>query len=166
MNKERLELMSTMLGEVVAKEWKFCPTAKIEGEPVTGEVRFDLWFWVLDSADCGFSACAVGHAMIDPRFNELGLGLLRNEPFYRDGTGVGHGHTGWEAVQAFFGVDEETASNLFSNHNYYDSETGDTMDRVPPEKVKWRVDKLLEIGADAFNKLVDDDISEIRELHK
>lgn len=166
MNRERLELMSTMLGELIAGQWKTClASATIEGLQVSDDdVDFDLWFWVVAGGkDCGFSACAVGHAMLDERFYALGLGMVGKEPFYRWN---GVGYTGWDAVEKFFEISGDTSSSLFSNSYYYDSQTGDIYDRVTPDMVKWRVDKLLASDEISFNHLIDESISEIRELHK
>lgn len=161
--------MSTMLGEVMAGAWKMSNGAKYQGAEVT-DIGFNLWVWFRDNSDletatCGFSACAVGHAMLDDRFTNQGLGLNCNSPIFKDQTG-GVWHN-WEAVEKFFDVAEETAESLFMNSYYYDSSTGEPYKEVRPDQVKWRVDKLLELGAeDKFCRLIADDISEIRELHK
>ena len=169
MNKERLELMSTMLGEVITGSWKMSNGAKFQGAEVT-DIGFNLWVWFRDNSDletttCGFSACAVGHAMLDDRFTNQGLKLNDITPIFTDQDyNIWHN---WEAVEKFFEIGEVTAESLFMNSYYYDSSTGEPYKEVRPDQVKWRVDKLLELGSeDVFNSLVDESISEIRELYK
>ena len=62
--------------------------------------------------DCGTVACAVGHACLMPEFNKMGLKFDEDySPVYRE-------HEQWEAVKAFFDIDEFQSNNLFRSHHY------------------------------------------------
>jgi hypothetical protein len=159
MHTENLQLMSTMLGEVIAGTWK--PTQrpmlnKIAREEVgkrtTKEVKFDLSAWVAlkssKRSECGFSACAVGHAMLDRRFFDAGLraeisgGGDRMVPRLKGRTASSFGT--WDEVAEFFDVNYSTAQLLFSP-SHYPNEHG-----VSAKQVKLRVDALLGGTLDAF----------------
>ena len=131
--KKRLQLMVTMLKEVRDGVWNpgpmtverlgWLPTAMAPttipepgSEPVVEDVvlTFDLEQWVAphsDGASCGYSACAVGHACMDPRFRELGLNWGGNGPYY-------DGITSWGAVCHLFDIGRPTARFLFSDVSY------------------------------------------------
>lgn len=95
MHRERLEQMVTML----------------RGLPPEGEVGFDLSSW-----HCGTTACAVGHACLNPKFQEQGLKLV---PSRSDGFIPSYaGNTGWEAVRSFFGLGAEEDDYLFFAWEY------------------------------------------------
>lgn len=117
MDKERLELMVTMLREVAAGTWR--PAAEAAHKPTT----FDLnnWLIAVDSAGeqpCGYAACAIGHATCDARFNTLGLHATPEEtPQYL-------GFFGWAAATSFFGLTYKQAIELFAEEAYTPSATG------------------------------------------
>jgi hypothetical protein len=94
MHKERLEQMVTMLRNL----------------PPDGEVGFNLTGW-----HCGTTACAVGHACLNPVFQEQGLSLVKDRavllPFYA-------GNRGWDAVRSFFGIDADDDAFLFRSWKY------------------------------------------------
>ena len=78
---------------------------------------FELSAW-LRKEPCGTVCCAVGEAMLIPRFKKLGLGMKANHmdahcfsPHFRN-------DTGWSAVDAFFGLSGKQAEKLFSPVNY------------------------------------------------
>ena len=112
----RLNLMIDMLNEVAVDMWR--PTSE-EQRPAglkEGEVpAFDLTDWQSPS-DCGFSACAIGHACLDKRFNDLGLkspiGLMT--PMYQ-------GVQSWDALQEFFGIAPDDLYFLFDIDEYQSS---------------------------------------------
>ena len=110
MNKERLSQMVTMLRNL----------------PPEPAVKFRLHDW-----HCGTSACAVGHACLNPWFNEQGLTL--NEyggPDFKGGFG-------WNAVEEFFGVNQLESRRLFYEGEYADgSET-------QPAEVADRIESFL-----------------------
>ena len=62
--------------------------------------------------ECGTVACAVGHACLDPWFNEQGLTAnAGGQPMYgKDNS--------WDAVAAFFEIERELAILLFDYANY------------------------------------------------
>jgi hypothetical protein len=89
MNRERLQQMVTML----------------RGLPPESEVAFNLETW-----NCGTSACAVGHACLNPVFKNQGLQWddILFDPVYE-------GSYGWLAVERFFDISEGRAEHLFAD---------------------------------------------------
>jgi len=105
MNIERMQLMVTLLKEVQANP------------PV--DTKFNLKVWRVIE-DCGTSCCAVGHAIVDSRFNALGL-VSENtgthsfipliiHPVTRLPTG--------EIVQDFFGLTDDQFCHFFMTEGY------------------------------------------------
>lgn len=122
------------------------------GEPITYDAVLDI----LEKSSgkdlpedfCGTSACAVGHACLDPRFNALGLTLYWPElrrsmampvPDFIDGP---FGYRDWAAVKAFFDLSEHQAHYLFLDDRY---EAGV---RTTAKMVQERVDQFLADNAD------------------
>lgn len=146
MNRERLELMITMLQEVVAGTWTGLPVdhklklgpVKLIGQRIKG---FDMSTWVSGDNKCGFAGCAVGHACYDKRFNDIGLHMAYGMPQF----GTNHR---WYAVQDFFGIDREIASILFHPRYYEGSDEFD----IKPEQVVCRILELLTVGEDELIK--------------
>lgn len=130
MNLHRLELAIVMLREVAAGTWKPSPLpAETEVYSWSDKVKsgaslgFNLNTWLSAQAalpshfrkgECGFSACAVGHMMIDSRFNAEGLCEKYDSPFY-DGEEKA---MGWEAVNEFFEINNGVAEHLFNINAY------------------------------------------------
>lgn len=157
MNKENLQLMSTMLGEVIDGTWKGTP---VDHKLVLGPLKmfpenvkhFNLENWVEmetneQGKNCGYSACAVGHACFDPRFQALGLSMKpgHETPMFFD-KGV-YFHQ-WGAVSTLFGISIDQARVLFLERSY----DGYTKHGVKPGQVKSRIDELLHIGIEEFTK--------------
>ena len=82
-------------------------------------------------ATCGFTACAVGHAVAVPMLREAGLGLRFQRMWNRDYSGTfatptltveAEGETqvfeDWEAVEELFDIDITDAHYLFSPDSY------------------------------------------------
>lgn len=131
MNLHRLELAIVMLREVASDTWKPAPLEHEEPHGWADFIRngsdkpdFDLSNWLTANAalpslrrkrDCGFSACAVGHMMIDPRFNAEGLVEKYDVPHFQVfRNGVSHRwDNGWDAVQSFFDIGMEVSQHLF-----------------------------------------------------
>lgn len=155
MNIFRLQLMVELLREME----EATPQVEVVGTVSTGsrwnnnertfEVTrtidsFDLESWTNaigdnahDSAHaCGYTACAVGHAMLDVRFNALGLIQMNGIPLYE-------GESNWQAVEKFFEIDGLTAQAMFSDDHYDHS-------GVTPLEVAKRVQELIMIGEDDF----------------
>lgn len=169
MNLQRLELAVVMLREVEAGTWKPASSEhqyphgwsdKIkEGAPVL----FDLSNWLAANSGlpqgyrnhgkCGFSACAVGHMMLDPRFMEEGLVEKYDVPHYNVLlNGVSHRwDNGWSAVESFFEIGYEIAHNLFDPQRYdlYDrrSEKGITAAMVA-DRIQEIIDRYKAEGWD------------------
>lgn len=153
MNIERLRLMSQMLGEVVAGTWK--PTSKqlptLRSMPVEGNLGFELRSWFGLTPDyCGYSACAVGHACLDERFNQQGLVFGFAGPEYVGPDGEEYAPD-WEGVSEFFGIDQAMSEHLFSDSSYFDMAEAPNVEwkrdgsRPPvlPAQVKSRIDELI-----------------------
>lgn len=85
---------------------------------------------------CGYTACAIGHAMLDVRFNALGFIQMNGIPLYR-------GRTNWPAVMDFFDVEELTAEIMFQDE-YYPNEN------INPLQVAKRVQELVMVGEADF----------------
>lgn len=153
MNIERLALMVQMLAEVVKGEWVASGSAVCKITQRKDPIRkFDLSTWV-SRVSCGFSACAVGHACLDSRFNKLGLSynFERAVPKYNN-------NTNWKAVEKFFDIKEETAELLFMIRRYQsDIADFDEWRNPQPADVIRRILLLIELGetqafTDAINQ--------------
>jgi hypothetical protein len=124
-----------MLTEVITKQW--AP----DREAISVTPEFNLSWWGIEDkyADCGYSACACGHAGLDPRFIEQGLTMRDNTMYYKT-------FQDWTAVREFFGIDKYVSELLFMKHtgnsNYYDTES---------DVIK-RIVRLLEVGQIKFIK--------------
>lgn len=136
MNLLRLELAIVMLREVASGTWKPAPLEHEEPHGWADFIRngsdkpdFDLSNWLIANEalpdgrrkrECGFSACAVGHMMIDPRFNAEGLVEKYDVPHHHVfRNGVSHRwDNGWDAVESFFDIGYEVARNLFDPQHY------------------------------------------------
>lgn len=123
MNKQRLEMMATMLHEVERKTWKatadVCVVASMFGLGVdVDHIAFDLGEWLAPEDEpeeghtCGYSACAVGHAVLDKRFVDDGLHLGDfGAPTYST-------TMGWGAVREYFDIKIKDAWFLFDSTEY------------------------------------------------
>lgn len=153
MNRERLELAATLLDEVEAKTWEQPKLLlffdQFEEREVASQLapdspkpKFNIRYWgsftygkgadglvVPGTNPCGFSACAVGHMCIDPRFQALGLWA---DPFWsplyvmtpEEAREEGYEEderielNDFEAVRRFFGITYEDARWLFTEGAY------------------------------------------------
>lgn len=151
MNIERLQLMSDMLSEVIAGTWQ--PTSdnlpKLRDHIPVRNIAFELRSWFGVTPDyCGYSACAIGHACMDDRFNHQGLvfGLIGPEYITDEGY-----KTSWQSVEAFFDISNDMARGLFNSSSYFDLATSHLIQwqrdgsqpPVSPAQVKARVDQLI-----------------------
>lgn len=164
MNIFRLQLMADLLKEMtvavpVIEVTGYAARHFEDGEEVTRVIEaFALDDWTnalgqlcsMDRPACGYSACAVGHAMFDVRFNALGL-------YHHEGNPAYEGKTSWTAVQEFFGINNRTAETLFSPCQYDErDEDDDDYDEdqpsaATPKDVLERVQFLLIEGELALN---------------
>jgi|SRR5579872_697648 len=138
MNIKRLELMVTMLTEVVLDKWTPDQKAMVvfTGNS-SNKPSFNLSYWGQD--DCGYSACACGHAGLDPRFIEQGLTMRNNTIYYKD-------FRDWRAVEEFFGVNSAVAELLFMKNS------GKDIGYFTQSHVIRRILLLLEVGEKKFIK--------------
>lgn len=113
-----------------------------EGTPFANtHARFDMGDWMVGRVtdiDCGYTACAIGHAGLDPWFQvrgfEIAPSFAKNQstPSY---TKDGHEHRGFYAVMEYFGINLEEAEYLFGRGAYAHD--------VKPEEVGERVRKYV-----------------------
>ena len=148
---DRLKLMQTLLIEVEAGTW--APSDGVRhvlgwyGEMRTVDELhppgFDLDEWLtphlatrrdLKEQGCGTAACAVGHAMLDARFNELGLCVSSTmTPLYHE-FGEWRGQA-FEAVVLFFDIPVRLAHHFFARWKYVtQAQLHDTSFRLPTLK--------------------------------
>lgn len=111
MNKQRLEQMVTML--------RALPPEKRDD--------FNLIHW-----KCGTTACAVGHACVDPVFTEQGL-----RRSYTDAPSF-EGRSSWDAVERFFDLNNTQSNHLFSVDEYPEFEL------TTPDQVASRIAQFIE----------------------
>lgn len=147
MNIARLKLMVKMLSEVEAGTWKLPKKTVIDGiDPISKHDapehtnQFDLAFWTYATKEvsCGFTACAVGHACLDRRFNKLGLELgSSDEPRFLN-------RSSWDAVNQFFEIGSATSTILFVETRYSNHLKGNAL----VVQVRRRIEKLLELGSE------------------
>lgn len=114
MNKPELQKMIDMLEEVQAGTWT----------PDTGPHKaasFDLDVWGC-ATDCGFSACAIGHAALDDRFEWLAMEQVTS---VGDMVVVISGDRFeylWGGIAENFGISLDVANSLFAPRYYSDSQ--------------------------------------------
>jgi hypothetical protein len=105
MHRERLEQMVVMLRNL----------------PPEGP-GFDIGTW-----RCGTTACAVGHACLNPVFQEQGFewNKRHREPVF-------HGILSWPAVELFFGLTKGQAEHFFYSASYSENDptANDVADRI------------------------------------
>ncbi len=97
MNRERLQRTADLMREVAYRG------------PVPGAPKFNLENW-----HCGTTACAIGHAGVDPWHIEQGLHLYAG----RHGTPVCGEDSSWGAVEKFYGITPFQACALFHPDHY------------------------------------------------
>lgn len=138
MNRERLELMATLMDEIAADD-KLKP-------------RFSLRAWVgsdlrqveqekMSVHFCGTTACAVGFAVLDERFRAQGFSLkwlyMGCVPVYRTSGDYCREFSGWQAIEEFFEIPLGRSLYLFSKIRY------PSMDRTGPDQVADRIRAVL-----------------------
>lgn len=108
-----LNLMIEMLNEVADGRWRKGAAntpVELQVDIPTCQITFDLGEWQHDD-ECGFTACAIGHACLDKRFNDLGLVNQGGVPHYG-------GAYSWGALEEFFGIPEVDLWFLFAEDEY------------------------------------------------
>lgn len=146
MNYDRMRLMLTLLEEIRDRpahnrlfslaEWH----SKVQFGPRKGvKPLTDLRRNLIESSGraelehepfCGTMACAIGHAMLDRRFNALGFhakplgprALGEYLPAYLPPGSEVEPLKGWEAVCSFFGIEDAEACELFMPYRYPDGD--------------------------------------------
>lgn len=102
------------------------------------------------TAQCGYAACAVGHACGIAAFQEQGLVMFAERRWERWSLYPVYTapdmrqHEGWEAVREFFHINNGQSSYLFDDSSYggddaYDEDTGEKVEKVPPSVVAARI---------------------------
>lgn len=124
--------------------------------------KFFIREWASGSSNgCGYAACAVGTACLDPWFNEQGLKF--DDPLdtalavfseYEEAMGVKNRtlglmpvyveDEGWDAVCMFFEIAPDDADYLFSGERYQNfwSDKG-KMRKIPPSEVAARIRSFI-----------------------
>lgn len=155
MNTKRLTLMRDMLVEVRNGRWR--ATGPLAGIIADEPVTFDLSDWAEyrddgatepdETIECGFQACAVGHALLDKRFQAMGLedvdqdyllDVLENgdlPTFEAELSPEYNGRANFEGVAHFFDIEYDVAMHLFHPERYADVHDVD--------EVIHRIDTLL-----------------------
>jgi hypothetical protein len=177
MNTERLQLMITMLREIEAAEMAFNLGDWISS---VKEMRNSSTKTVGNSHACGTVACAMGYAAMDPRFREQGMtarasywhgpdqdhhgereiesveafNALLKELKQINGvlSGAVPQYNGWVGINAadeFFEIGYATAEHLFIAGHYI-LPNGRIRAVIKPSHVIRRIEKLIELGEDAF----------------
>ena len=105
------------------------------------EKHFNMGFWAdYDSPDCLTASCAMGHACMDPVFQQQGLRLdlvyRAVEPFY-------HGEHGYLAAALFFGLDLPDAKRLFGTHKYIKRELLEYPSQIKPKHVIAAIEEFM-----------------------
>lgn len=117
MNIERLQMLQDLITRVSDGKW-------YGGEPVhhynflgfkwpkKNNIKYNLAYWYCKSRS-GNEACAIGHAMLDKQFNELGFNYSRSGmmPSFE-------GKVGFTAIEKFFDINIDTALMLFHASSY------------------------------------------------
>lgn len=106
MNKERLSAIADMLDEVQAGTWRGATTVD----------RFDLDNWATQSG-CGTTACALGFAALDPRFDWI---ELTADSEWNGTSYFSLWMTEEEPPREALGLDDETFDHLFMPCGYPD----------------------------------------------
>lgn len=121
---QRLETLTQVLNEVSVGTWR---ATQAMGSALGHAAAFVLNEQALDSGQgwigkapagsgCSFALCAIGHACLDDRFEDLIL--TRKGPVYHPRSSTLEPAYGWKAVQACFDLDEATARRLFHPESY------------------------------------------------
>lgn len=154
MNIERLSKMSAFLRALPPqqrdlfslREWLQVDEAEgyAAGSTPNGELQDLTPPQLMEKAlKCGYSACAIGWATMMPEFKAEGFGFEWHHSHFDGYTFRPHfeGEANWEAVQKFFGITYDHATELFSAYEY-----GLDADDITPEMVACRIDRLITTG--------------------
>lgn len=125
MNKARMQQLVDMLDEIEAGTWR--PSGPLADTLAQLNMipHFDMKDWGEpddDAMDCGFSACAVGHMLLDERFQSQGFrDVDQDHPDAALQCGLSprfEGKSGYTAPAAFFGISRTNAELLFDPDCY------------------------------------------------
>ena len=156
LKRDRLILMSALMSEVQTGKWQgqVAGGPLAHGSEVKPSVTFDLKTWLRESdqkvtasgVSCGYSACSVGHACVDERFNALGLSFEVDK--WRDLSGIGSVPTfkrqrGWGAVEDFFGIEPRLALYFFEHTSYRYKRFSRGWTPIRPEEIGNRIVQFL-----------------------
>lgn len=119
MNIERLTKLAELLDKVAAERkpfnlsvWVRSPAELVGMDLEDTATASGLAMEEVASHECGTVACAIGHACLDPWFNEQGLTVdLDGQPKFEN-------NQSWDAVAAFFEIGWELSIFLFDYTNY------------------------------------------------
>lgn len=92
----------------------------------------------IGSQGCGYAACAIGHAYSIKSFRRAGFSLVLNRWNFRTVAPRFDGITGFDAVDAFFAIDDDQSTALFGSDAY---------DNVHPKVVAQNLRDFVASGA-------------------
>jgi hypothetical protein len=122
MNRERLQHLKAILERVDQAE------PDMDARP-----GFDMQTW-----HCGTSACALGHACLDPKFRAEGLHLGDGAlPMFE-------GAKGFVAGAEFFGISYRESKHLFGPTKYSIPTRSGPNGKIMPRDVIRRIDILMD----------------------
>lgn len=151
MSQERIEMLRVMLERVVHGSWHMTQDhiqlrKDMEvGKHMDIEVgAFDLKHWRMQT-DCGYAACAIGHACFDPVFNGLGFKWTFGQPKFKS-------DTGWDAVDRFFGFEQYKTSRILFQYDSYKKQHQNQVTHLP---IHVRQAKMVAIRIEAFQSMTE-----------
>jgi hypothetical protein len=90
----------------------------LENVPSDDSFDMDVWYLYGLNTSCGFSACALGWAAMDPVFQDMGLGGIESGITFTDNDDTNY--CGYDAGCKFFDLEPSESSFLFC-YNFYDT---------------------------------------------
>jgi hypothetical protein len=150
---ERLRTLYAVLDGIPDRKLKLNSWRNYRGE-AWGQHPDDVLFY-----ECNTTACAVGWACAYPPFKEQGLSFTGG-PRYREEESSHEVYTDWEAVEEFFSLTSDEATDIF--HPFYsntslplrDGEYSGPRALTDKEMVMRRILKFLHLkGAITFERL-------------
>lgn len=140
MNIERLEHMIVILNKINSANFNLGNWGKINPEKNLS---------IKAQQECGTVCCAIGWALMSPKFQKEGLKTSKYFSFFVGQNAIapvfgkdshGYQYEGWDAVSMFFKIKRKTASFLFDEASYLSG-----ADTTPAQVIE-RIKVVLEKG--------------------
>jgi hypothetical protein len=119
-------------GPVMTREEKLNHLIEVMNKEETrANLEMDMWYTPNEEKECGYAACAMGNAGLDPLFQSMGL-VINTDPIFRTEFFLnGKPSAGFDAAQQFFELDTEESNFLFDPEEYYSrSSRSQTFDNI------------------------------------